>query len=112
MVERGDVVRIRDAVGAKRAQDLSRGVHGEPSEGQPAKQTVSERHGRVEVRAGVAGDIDAEHVGARPPRKHVSKHESGGACSYPVVRKGFPWLLPQADVQPTPEFLAAEIRLR
>lgn len=73
VVERRDVIGVGDAVGTEGTQDLGDGIGGESLQRKPAKQTVSEGHGGVEVCARVSCDIDPKDVGARPTRSTMSE---------------------------------------
>ena len=60
-VDGGFVVGVDDAGGAHGAQELREEVAGEFAEGEAPEDAVCQGDGRVEVRAGDAGGVDAEH---------------------------------------------------
>lgn len=61
VVDGGDVIGVDDGSGSETAHDLSEEVHGESSPWELAEQTVGEGRGGVEVCAGVASDVHAQH---------------------------------------------------
>ena len=54
-------------------EELGHSVRRKPPQGKAAKQTVSQRHGWVQIRSGVTSDIDSEHVGAGPAREMLTR---------------------------------------